>query len=150
MNKISLKLVIAAALVSSSMLGVNTAAALSVGHSPMFVDVFSDNSAVPITNINHKSVRRLGTIVGGLAVGALIGNAIAGSHRHRHHRRSRPVVVEEHIIEQDIYIERAPGHRLHPGHVDYCYTKYRSYRTYDNTFQPYGHYPRRQCISPYY
>lgn len=35
------------------------------------------------------------------------------------------------------------------AHVNWCYNRYRSYRDYDNTFQPY-HGPRRQCISPYY
>jgi hypothetical protein len=34
------------------------------------------------------------------------------------------------------------------GHVDWCYDRYRSYRDWDNTFQPY-HGPRRQCYSPY-
>lgn len=35
------------------------------------------------------------------------------------------------------------------SHVEWCYNRYRSYRAYDNTFQPY-HGPRRQCNSPYY
>lgn len=35
------------------------------------------------------------------------------------------------------------------AHVDWCYSRYRSYREWDNTFQPY-HGPRRQCLSPYY
>ena len=34
------------------------------------------------------------------------------------------------------------------SHVDWCYNRYRSYRAYDNTFQPYGG-PRQQCYSPY-
>ena len=34
------------------------------------------------------------------------------------------------------------------GHVEWCYARYRSYRAYDNSFQPY-HGPRRQCWSPY-
>ena len=34
------------------------------------------------------------------------------------------------------------------AHVDWCHARYRSYRSYDNTFQPYNG-PRRQCISPY-
>ncbi|OQM77408.1 BA14K family protein [Manganibacter manganicus] len=40
--------------------------------------------------------------------------------------------------------------RVHRGsaHVRWCYAHYRSYRAYDNTFQPY-HGPRRQCRSPY-
>jgi len=34
------------------------------------------------------------------------------------------------------------------AHVQWCYSRYRSYRASDNTFQPYNG-PRRQCISPY-
>lgn len=41
-----------------------------------------------------------------------------------------------------------PGY-THPRHVRYCYDRYRSYRAYDNTFQPY-HGPRRQCRSRYF
>lgn len=38
--------------------------------------------------------------------------------------------------------------RLSSAHVRWCYHRYRSYRAWDNTFQPnYGR--RRQCISPY-
>lgn len=35
------------------------------------------------------------------------------------------------------------------AHVRWCYRHYRSYREWDNTYQPY-HGPRRQCVSPYY
>ncbi|KAB2701069.1 BA14K family protein [Ochrobactrum sp. Kaboul] len=42
----------------------------------------------------------------------------------------------------------APVYRGGNPHVRWCYNRYRSYRAYDNTFQPnYG--PRRQCYSPY-
>ncbi|MBO6716765.1 MAG: BA14K family protein [Rhizobiaceae bacterium] len=34
------------------------------------------------------------------------------------------------------------------AHVRWCYARYKSYRHWDNTFQPY-HGPRRQCFSPY-
>ena len=34
------------------------------------------------------------------------------------------------------------------SHVQWCYDRYRSYRAYDNTFQPYNG-PRRLCYSPY-
>jgi hypothetical protein len=38
--------------------------------------------------------------------------------------------------------------RLSSAHVRWCYDRYRSYRAWDNTFQPsYG--PRKQCWSPY-
>ena len=34
------------------------------------------------------------------------------------------------------------------AHERWCYNRYRSYRAYDNTFQPYNG-PRQQCWSPY-
>ena len=34
------------------------------------------------------------------------------------------------------------------SHAEWCYARYRSYRAYDNTFQPY-YGPRRECISPF-
>lgn len=43
----------------------------------------------------------------------------------------------------------APSAGINPKHYDWCFSRYRSYRSYDNTFQPnYG--PRQQCLSPYY
>ncbi|MDR6759644.1 hypothetical protein J2Y48_004962 [Mycoplana sp. BE70] len=38
---------------------------------------------------------------------------------------------------------------VNPRHFDWCAGRYRSYRAYDNTFQPY-YGPRQQCQSPYY
>jgi hypothetical protein len=38
--------------------------------------------------------------------------------------------------------------RMSDAHVRWCYNRYRSYRAYDNTFQPYNG-PREQCYSPY-
>ena len=34
------------------------------------------------------------------------------------------------------------------AHVQWCHARYRSYRSWDNTFQPY-HGARRACLSPY-
>lgn len=34
------------------------------------------------------------------------------------------------------------------AHVRWCHNRYRSYRAWDNTYQPYNG-PRRQCWSPY-
>jgi len=34
------------------------------------------------------------------------------------------------------------------AHAEWCANRYRSYRAYDDTFQPYNG-PRQQCISPY-
>jgi hypothetical protein len=39
-------------------------------------------------------------------------------------------------------------YRAGNGHEQWCYARYRSYRAWDNTFQPYNG-PRRQCNSPY-
>ncbi len=59
--------------------------------------------------------------------GAIIGGAVA---------QPRPVYP-------------APGYSSAGGsHVQWCANRYRSYRAYDNTFQPYNG-PRQQCISPY-
>jgi len=57
--------------------------------------------------------------LGAFAAGAIIGGAIA-----------------------------QPPVRYGGSHVEWCYARYRSYRAYDNTYQPYGG-PRQQCISPY-
>lgn len=43
---------------------------------------------------------------------------------------------------------RGPTRSMSRAHVEWCYNRYRSYRHWDNTFQPY-HGPRRQCYSPY-
>lgn len=64
---------------------------------------------------DHNST---GAIIGGLAAGALIGGVIA----------SQPRV-------------RSTG----DSHADYCYSRYRSYRASDNTYQPNSG-PRRQCL----
>ncbi|WP_280777215.1 BA14K family protein [Rhizobium sp. SG_E_25_P2] len=44
----------------------------------------------------------------------------------------------------------APSVRVRTGnpHRRWCRNHYRSYRAYDNSFQPYNG-PRRQCMSPY-
>lgn len=55
------------------------------------------------------------------------------------------------LLYDDYYYRPRPRIYRAPrasGHVQWCYARYRSYRAWDNTFQPnYG--PRRQCISPY-
>ncbi|WP_274628628.1 BA14K family protein [Arvimicrobium flavum] len=35
---------------------------------------------------------------------------------------------------------------LPADHVSYCFSRYRSYRPSDNTYQPYGGGPRRECL----
>ena len=52
------------------------------------------------------------------------------------------------------YYPRYHRHYSYPraarsAHVNWCYSRYKSYRHWDNTFQPY-HGGRKQCYSPYY
>lgn len=73
-------------------------------------------------------------------------------HRHhRHWRHLRPNAgiqfyfgTPRSVRPRHVY----PGYRLPRVHIRWCYKRYRSYRAYDNTFQPY-HGPRRACRSPY-
>ncbi|MBV2142336.1 BA14K family protein [Falsochrobactrum sp. TDYN1] len=55
-------------------------------------------------------------------------------HHHRHYRGPR--------------IRPPRAYRRGNAHVRWCYNRYRSYRAYDNTYQPYNG-PRRQCYSPF-
>lgn len=43
------------------------------------------------------------------------------------------------------YAGEATGNASSDDHVRYCLDRYRSYRVEDNTYQPYGGGPRRQC-----
>ena len=75
-------------------------------------------------------------------------------HRHYHgHRRHRGVYPRFYIgplYPSYRYVEPHRHYRRDFGsaHIAWCYNRYRSYRAWDNTFQPY-HGPRRQCWSPY-
>ncbi len=61
---------------------------------------------------------------GAFIAGALIGSAIANQPRY-------------------VAPSRGGG-----SHEQWCYDRYRSYRAWDNTYQPYNG-PRRPCYSPY-
>ncbi|MCQ1572967.1 BA14K family protein [Neorhizobium galegae] len=85
----------------------------------------------------HRRGPDAGAIIGGLALGAIIGGALA---QPRYTPRYAPR-----------YAPRYYAPRRYVGgnsHVNWCYARYRSYRAYDNTFQPY-YGPRQQCYSPY-
>lgn len=55
------------------------------------------------------------------------------------------------VVRPRIYRRHIHRHAIRVGnpHVRWCYSRYRSYDRYSNTFQPY-HGPRRICVSPYY
>jgi hypothetical protein len=59
--------------------------------------------------------------------GALIGGAVASEPRY----------------------EARPSGGINPRHYEWCANRYRSYRGYDNTFQP-SNGPRQECLSPFY
>ncbi len=62
-----------------------------------------------------------GAIIGGLAAGAILGGIVNAQPRRSYAGNS---------------------------HTSWCYNRYRSYRAYDNTYQPYNG-SRRQCVSPF-
>jgi hypothetical protein len=78
--------------------------------------------------------------------------------RRRHYRRhyDRPrASIEFHFgtpsyryYEPPVYVAPRRHYGLSSAHYRWCEWRYRSYRSWDNTFQPY-HGPRTQCISPY-
>ncbi|MGB3874436.1 MAG: BA14K family protein [Shinella zoogloeoides] len=73
-----------------------------------------------------------------------------GYYRHRHHSDAWvpfAMMGMGAMIGSAVANDRG-YYRGGSSHVRWCANRYRSYRAYDNTFQPY-HGPRRQCISPY-
>lgn len=87
----------------------------------------------------------------GLLSGVVIGDALAAPYYPDYPYYYGPYVYAPPypVYRYRVYPRRyyRPG-RLSQAHVDWCYAHYRSYRAFDNTYQPY-HGPRRACISPY-
>ncbi|WP_287208216.1 BA14K family protein, partial [Mesorhizobium sp.] len=48
-------------------------------------------------------------------------------------------------MDGEVASDESGGAWLPPDHVEYCFSRYRSYRPEDNTYQPYSGGPRRQC-----
>ncbi len=91
---------------------------------PQFGDASVSNYDGSFIKVGRRGRRNTAIILGGIALGTILYN------RNRNYRGS--------------YDRRAGD-----AHINWCYNRYRSYRAYDNTFQPY-HGPRRACNSPYY
>jgi len=75
--------------------------------------------------VGRKGRRNTAIALGAIALGTILYNQNQNQQRQRNYPRNS-------------------GN----SHVNWCYNRYRSYRAYDNTFQPYNG-PRRQCYSPY-
>lgn len=68
---------------------------------------------------------------------------------HHHHHRPRIYSNFGLIPNYDYIVPRRHYRAASSAHVRWCYNRYRSYRAWDNSWQPYNG-PRRQCRSPYY
>jgi hypothetical protein len=94
----------------------------------------------------------MGAQMGGAAVAAAVPAVAADQgvvekvwHRGRPHRVYRgPRYFVPRYVPAPRYVPRVSSR-----HVAWCSARYRSYRAYDNTFQPYNG-PRQQCRSPYW
>jgi hypothetical protein len=76
----------------------------------------------------------------GLGLGFGLGSLYQGYYNQGYYNRG--------YYNNGYYAPRRYYRTLPSAHVRWCYDRYRSYRAWDNTFQPYGG-PRRQCWSPY-
>jgi hypothetical protein len=94
---------------------------------------------------NNNGAAIAGALIGGAIIGGLIANSGRDDYVERRYDR------DPYYAPRRVYVEPRPRYRrsLSRAHVRHCYDRYRSYRAYDNTFQPY-HGRRRQCRSRYY
>jgi hypothetical protein len=104
---------------------------------------------------HHHGGDGWGWALGGLAVGTLLGGALAqpGYYGSSYYG---PRYYGSGYYGPTYYRPRyyAPTYRRQvyyggDAHTRWCYARYRSYRSYDDTFQPY-YGPRQRCVSPYY
>ncbi|WFU08793.1 BA14K family protein [Rhizobium sp. CB3090] len=93
--------------------------------------------------------------LGGFAAGALIGGLLAqpnyyGPGYYDPGYYGPSYYGPGYYTPRYYYVPRyyRPAYYGGSAHVRWCYARYRSYRAFDDTFQPsYG--PRRLCVSPY-
>jgi hypothetical protein len=99
-------------------------------------------------------------LAGALAVAGLGLTADPGQARHRDgfsfgFSFGSPYPYDQHYYRpypRHYYVYPAPRRAYQSGwnaHVAWCYDRWRSYREYDNTYQPF-HGPRRECRSPFF
>jgi hypothetical protein len=141
-------------------LGTAVSGTTAASAAPLYIPGI-EASATDVTPVNHRGVYRSGAYIqlnghrgyrhrrhgyryhdgfwfppAAFALGAIIGGAIAAA---------PPPYYGPPVYRGPVYRGRVYGGS---AHTNWCYNRYRSYRAWDNTFQPY-HGPRRQCWSPY-
>jgi BA14K-like protein len=100
---------------------------------------------------HHHHGSDWGLALGGLAIGTIIGGALAqpyyGPYNNGYY--GSPYGYGGPYSYYRPYRQYEPSLAYEGGsHVSWCYARYRTYRAFDNTFQPfYG--PRRECVGPY-
>ncbi len=86
----------------------------------------NSNNDGSFIKVGRKGRRNTAIVIGGVVLGTMLYNR----NKQRNYRGNY-------------------NQGLGDSHINWCYDRYRSYRDYDNTFQPYNG-PRRQCMSPFY
>ncbi|WP_431324443.1 BA14K family protein [Rhizobium sp. YTU87027] len=95
---------------------------------------------------HHHHGSDWGLALGGLAFGAIIGGALAQPYYGPYYDTYYGSPYGYYRPYRQYY---GPSVAYEGGsHVSWCYARYRTYRAFDNTYQPY-YGPRRQCIGPY-
>ncbi len=106
---------------------------------------------------HHHGGDGWGWALGGLAAGAIIGGMLAqpgyyGSGYYDRRYYGSTYDGPYYYGSTRYYAPRYYRRAYYYGggsHTRWCFARYRSYRAYDNTFQPY-YGPRRACVSPGY
>jgi hypothetical protein len=138
--------IIAISMAAISLTAVGSEAAATPRLSPAFEHASTD--------ITPVAVRRGFHAVGGVFYYNGHRGVVYARRGYRYHRGywfppaafARPVVVAP--VPRTVVVAPAPIARLTAAHIRWCYATYVSYRSTDNTYQPYEG-PRRQCWSPY-
>ena len=95
---------------------------------------------------HHHGNAGWGWALGGLAAGAIVGGLLAQPNYYAPDHYYDPGYYGPSYYAPRYYRRAYYGGN---AHTRWCYARYRSYRSYDNTFQPY-YGPRQACVSPYY
>jgi hypothetical protein len=92
--------------------------------------------------------RDFGGVALGLGIGVPLGAYLGARPAYGYYDPyyDRPYYRDRYVVRR--VVPRAVHRGYGNSHVSWCYNRYRSYRAFDNTFQPYNG-PRQQCYSPY-